>query len=153
MADCCRQHFKCIFLNENVWIANKISLKFVPKSLINNKPSLVQLMAWRRTNDGLVHLMYNTRPWLNWAWKWIFIIEMVKKISGAVTEFSQETENLYPTIIYASFSLNELQHIEAETKWLPFPIHYTLQCIINKNLLIMHKIIMIIIINCHANWN
>ena len=28
--------FKCIFLNENVWIPVKVSLKFAPKSPINN---------------------------------------------------------------------------------------------------------------------
>ena len=41
--------FKCIFLNENVWI----SLKFVPacNSPINNIPSLDQKMAWHRTGD------------------------------------------------------------------------------------------------------
>ena len=38
---------KCIFLNENVWISIKISLKFVPKGPINSIPSLVQIMAWR----------------------------------------------------------------------------------------------------------
>ena len=43
--------FKCIFLNENVWIPIKISLKFVPKGLINNIPALVQIMAWRRPGD------------------------------------------------------------------------------------------------------
>ena len=43
--------FKCIFLNENVWISNKISLKFVPKGPINNIPALVQIMAWRRPGD------------------------------------------------------------------------------------------------------
>ena len=43
--------FKCIFLNENVWIPIKISLKFVPKGPINNIPALVQMMAWRRTGD------------------------------------------------------------------------------------------------------
>ena len=43
--------FKCIFLNENVWISIKISLKFVPKGLINNVPALVQIMAWRRPGD------------------------------------------------------------------------------------------------------
>ena len=32
--------FKCIFLNEIVWISNKISLKFVPKGPINNIPAL-----------------------------------------------------------------------------------------------------------------
>ena len=43
--------FKCIFLNENVWIRIKISLKFVPKGPINNCPSLVQIMAWRWPGD------------------------------------------------------------------------------------------------------
>ena len=43
--------FKCIFLNENVWISIKISLKFVPKGPINNIPALVQIMAWRRPGD------------------------------------------------------------------------------------------------------
>ena len=33
--------FKCIFLNENVSISIKISVKFVPKGQINNIPSLV----------------------------------------------------------------------------------------------------------------
>ena len=43
--------FKCIFLNENVWIPIKISVKFVPKGTINNIPALVQMMAWRRPGD------------------------------------------------------------------------------------------------------
>ena len=43
--------FKCIFLNENVWILLKISLKFVPEVQINNIPALVQIMAWRRPGD------------------------------------------------------------------------------------------------------
>ena len=45
--------FKGIFLNENVWISIKISLKFVPKGPINN----IQALATRRqafiwTHDG-----------------------------------------------------------------------------------------------------
>ena len=42
---------KCIFLNENVWIPIKISLKFVPKGPINNIQAMVQIMAWRRPGD------------------------------------------------------------------------------------------------------
>ena len=38
--------FKHIFLNENIWIPIKISLKFVPKGSINNIPTLVQIVAW-----------------------------------------------------------------------------------------------------------
>ena len=42
---------KSIFLNENDWIPIQISLKFVPRSPIDNKPALVQVMAWRGTDD------------------------------------------------------------------------------------------------------
>ena len=43
--------FKCIFLNENVWIPIEMSLTFVPKGPINNIPALIQIMAWRRPGD------------------------------------------------------------------------------------------------------
>ena len=43
--------FKCIFLYENVWLAIKLSLKFVPDGPINTIPESVQIMAWRRTGD------------------------------------------------------------------------------------------------------
>ena len=33
--------FKCIFLNESIWISIEISLKFVPKGRINNIPASV----------------------------------------------------------------------------------------------------------------
>ena len=43
--------FKWIFLNENVWISIKISLKIVPKGPVNDIPALVQTMAWSRPGD------------------------------------------------------------------------------------------------------
>ena len=43
--------FRCIFLNENTWIAINISLSFVPKGPIDNIPALVQIMAWHRSGD------------------------------------------------------------------------------------------------------
>ena len=67
--------FKCIFLNEYVWISLKISLKFVPKVRINNPPALVQIMAWRRPGDKplsepimvslLTHLCVTQPQWVN----------------------------------------------------------------------------------------
>ena len=42
--------FKWIFLNENIWISIKISLKFVPRGSINIT-ALVQIMAWRRPGN------------------------------------------------------------------------------------------------------
>ena len=41
------ENFKWIFLNENIWITIKFSMKFVCKDPINNIPALVQIMAWR----------------------------------------------------------------------------------------------------------
>ena len=42
--------FKWMFLNEKNRIPIQISLKYVgPQSPIDNKPGLVQVMAWRRT--------------------------------------------------------------------------------------------------------
>ena len=43
--------FKCIFFKENVWILIKMWLKFVPKSPVNNIPSLLQIMAWCQTGN------------------------------------------------------------------------------------------------------
>ena len=42
---------KCIFVNENVWIAIEISLKFVCKGPIDNIPSMVYIMAWCRPGN------------------------------------------------------------------------------------------------------
>ena len=43
--------FKCIFLNENDRILIQISLKLVARISNDNKPALVQVMAWRWTGD------------------------------------------------------------------------------------------------------
>ena len=70
--------FKCIILNENVWIPIKISLKFVPKGPINNIPAMVQIMAWRRSGDKplsetmvviwLTHICVTRPQWVNRRW-------------------------------------------------------------------------------------
>ena len=44
--------FTYISLKENDRIPIQISLKFVPMSPNDNKPALVQAMAWRRTGDN-----------------------------------------------------------------------------------------------------
>ena len=43
--------FKCIFMNEKLCISIRISLKFVPRGPIDNRPALVQEMAWHRIRD------------------------------------------------------------------------------------------------------
>ena len=67
--------FKCIFVNDNVLIWIQISLKFVRKGLINNIPSLVQIMAWRWPGDKplsepmmiilLTHICVTRPQWVN----------------------------------------------------------------------------------------
>ena len=37
--------FKCIIMDENIWISDAISLKFVPKGPVDNDGTLVQIMA------------------------------------------------------------------------------------------------------------
>ena len=69
--------FKRIFVNENVIISIKFSLKFVPKGPINNILALAQIMAWRRPGDkplsepvmvSLLRHICVTRPhWVNCA--------------------------------------------------------------------------------------
>ena len=68
--------FKRIFMNENARISINISLKFVPKGLINNIPALVQIMAWRRPGDKplsepmmvnlLTHICVTRPQWVQW---------------------------------------------------------------------------------------
>ena len=67
--------YKCLFLNENIWIWIEILLKFTPKDPINNIPALVQIMAWRRPGDKplsgsmmvslLMHICVTRPQWVN----------------------------------------------------------------------------------------
>ena len=67
--------FKRIFLNENVRVLIKVSLRFVPKGPINNNSPLVQIMAWRRSGDKplsesmtvclLTHICVTRPQWVN----------------------------------------------------------------------------------------
>ena len=60
--------FQCIFLNENFWILNEISLKYVPQGLIDNMASLVQIMAWRRS--GIIYWCIYASLGLNGLTHW-----------------------------------------------------------------------------------
>ena len=83
--------FKRIFLNENIRISIKISLKFVPKGPINNNPALVQIMVWRRSGDKplsepmMVSLMTHicvTRPqWVNRLFMFIVCNHVSERVS------------------------------------------------------------------------
>ena len=67
--------FKCIFLNESIWILIEASLKFVPTGPINNIPALIQIMAWRQPGNKplsepmlvclLMHICVIQPQWVN----------------------------------------------------------------------------------------
>ena len=67
--------FKRIYLNKYIWIPIKISLKVISRGSINNIPSLVQIMAWRRPGDkplsepmmvsSLTHICVTRPQWVN----------------------------------------------------------------------------------------
>ena len=59
--------FNCIFLNENVWISLKVSLKFVFKVRIRNIPALVQI-------NGLVPTSYYLKQW--WLVYWCIYVSL-----------------------------------------------------------------------------
>ena len=88
-----RRHFNRIYWNDNVRISIKISLKFVPKGPINNNPSLVQIMAWRRSGDKplsepmmvslLTHICVTQPQWVN----------ILHLIIGGLLAINQTTDN------------------------------------------------------------
>ena len=75
--------FKQIFMNKNIWISIKFSLKFVPKGPINNIPALVQIMALRRPGGKplsepmmvilLMHICVTRPQWVN-TWREVITI-------------------------------------------------------------------------------
>ena len=66
---CADDIFKCILLNENVWIPNKISLKVVPEGPINNIPSLVQI--WLGADQATSHYLKH-----NWLVHWHIYVSL-----------------------------------------------------------------------------
>ena len=72
--------FKCIFLNETVWVSLKISQKCVCKVWINNSTALLQIMAWCRPGDKLLSepmmvslLTHKHVTWPQWVKKLITV--------------------------------------------------------------------------------
>ena len=77
--------FRCIFVNENIWISIKIAPKFVPQGPISNIQALVQIMACcglgvsrgpslriielrPGTKTNILRALYIVRPWNMWYW-------------------------------------------------------------------------------------
>ena len=101
--------FKCIFLNKNVWIPIKISMKFVPKGPINNIPALVQIMAWRRPGDKplsepmmvslTTHICATWPQWVKMGFMWHVIWDTL--------------------VLFTSFYYNSYKVIAIHLNWVP----------------------------------
>ena len=75
MAAISQTTFRMHFLDRYIWIVINISLKCVLNGQINNIPSLVQIMAWRRPGDKPLsepmmvtlgtHICVTRRQWVN----------------------------------------------------------------------------------------
>ena len=57
----------CIFVNEMLQILIKNSLKFVPTDAVDNKPTLVKIMAWRRRGENSLSELILTIHWRIYA--------------------------------------------------------------------------------------
>ena len=92
--------FKCIFVNENVWIPIKISLKVVPKGPINNIPVLVQILAWRLAGDKPLsepimvslptHICVTRPQWVKGQWP-----ESLRNVCVEIRILWQELSNFW----------------------------------------------------------
>ena len=102
--------FKCIFLNKNELISIKIPLKFAPKGLINNIPSLVQIMAWRRPGDKplsepmmvsiLTHICVTRPQWVKKRKTYIIKFYHLWIQRAQVVEIVPREENRGPLILH-----------------------------------------------------
>ena len=105
--------FKCILLNENVWIPNIISLKFVAKGPINNILSLVQIMAWRRPGDkplsepmmlsSLTHICVTRPQWVKCVVLYTHCI-----VYCATRQMSRKKANFHKSIPWRSYYITIL---------------------------------------------
>ena len=87
-------NFKCIFVNEKIWIPIEISLKFVLKGPFNNIPAIVQIMAWRRQGDKpLTETMMVRFPTHicvtlpQWVKPWVTVWNLTAPCSSAADTF------------------------------------------------------------------
>ena len=87
--------FKCISLNENIWITIETSPKFVSKGAINNIPALVQIMAWRRLGDKPLSeptMSLLTHICVTWP-QWVNVMS-----SNATTDYNMTSHHAQPIV-------------------------------------------------------
>ena len=108
--------FKCIFLDENVWISIKVSLTFVPESPINNIPALVQIMARRRLGDKplsepmmfslLTHICVTRPQWVNSELSWVSKVFRFSPLTNMLVSSANIIVNSISEISGKAFTYN-----------------------------------------------
>ena len=78
--------FKCIFLNENLWISIKISLKFVSKCKIKNIPALVKMLYLHQPGDKPLSEPMMVRSVTHICITWPQWVKVYKSISIVLCE-------------------------------------------------------------------
>ena len=113
---------KRAFLNENIRVSIKISMKFVPNGRIYNNPALVQIMAWRGSGEKplseptvislLTHICVTRPQWDNLVNNISFKLQMINFID-------QVSESLAKTPIEFNDDLREFYFLGNVGEWIP----------------------------------
>ena len=109
---------KCIFLNENVWISIKISLKHIPTDPINNISALVPIMACRRPGDKPLsepmivslptHICVARPQWVNGS---ISLSSLCRTAHRCLSHAVKDTEESVNTCwVYNAKNVTEISH-------------------------------------------
>ena len=119
--------FKCIFLNKDIWILIKISLKFVPKRPFNNESALgLEIAQCRRTGDkalsetilsSLTHIWGARGRWVNID-SLLAIFYMVywhANIYGFWINLTLWTVRIFLKILRARFQASQILSLKAYT--------------------------------------
>ena len=124
--------FKCISLNENVWIPIKISMKFVPKGPINNIPALVQIMAWRRPGDkplsepmmvsSTTHICVTRPQWVNLSCCCDLFIFLFYILHDTVVKFADFQQEDNAEMLFNSNCLLAIMGARINCRWIIFDI-------------------------------
>ena len=74
--------FKLIFFNDSCYILMQISLKFALYDLFDDKPALVQIMAWHCTVDTPLSwpmIAYFGATYWNFCYQWLHVQHLIHK--------------------------------------------------------------------------
>ena len=133
--------FKCIFLNENLWISINIPMKFVPKGPIKNIPALFHYLKqwwsfyWRIYASLCLNELINCSAFFSWQIRIQFKNRLIYYMSGPqyFSSWLVVARNCQMVICHR-------RNIHTWYQWLSTRLHY-LQCFITGDNAALHKAI------------